>query len=223
MYDAVSLLMIRMIENQDKKKKRMLHKNLAFLLTSFGIDAKTLSIKTKIPLPTIFRIKREDNNPTISTLEPIAEFFRVDLNELLYEDIASNEYQNKKKVGVIQYVSVIKLSEVKIWPMDFKAKLYMGTVGNLNTGAFAVEIDTDSLVPVFYKNSIVVIDPAVQPKDLDYIFCLIGNNVIPLFRQYFSEGSNHFLKPINPTYGKMISIKKFKTIGVVVKSIEHYR
>ncbi|MCD6040346.1 MAG: SOS-response transcriptional repressor [Gammaproteobacteria bacterium] len=215
--------MIKNLKNKVLKRKRVLHKNINFLLNKFGIDTKILSLETKIPLPTLFRIKKENNNPTLSTLEPIAEFFRIELNDLLYEDIASDEYQNKRKIGVIQYVPVMKLSEAKTWPIDYKTKTYIGTVGNLNKGSFGIEIDTDSLVPIFYRGSVVVIDPAIQPKDMDYIFCLIENDPVPLFRQYFTEGSHHFLKPLNLTYGEMVNTNKFKAVGVIVKSIENYR
>ncbi len=215
--------MIKAIKDRFKRKKRFLHRNLDFLLSKFKVDTKTLSLETGIPLPTIFRIKREDNNPTLSTIEPIADFFRVDLHDLLYEDISSDEYQNKKKMGEIQYIPVMKLGEIKAWPINFNAKLYVGTVGNLSNKSFGIEIDTDSLNPIFYKSSIVIIDPTVDAKDMDYIFCTIGNDKIPLFRQYFAEGNNYFLKPINPHYGEMAPIKKFCTIGVVISSIENYR
>ncbi len=215
--------MIKIIKDRFKRKKRFLDQNLNFLLKKFDIDSRTLSLETGIPLPTIFRIKRADNNPTLSTVEPIAEFFRVDMHALLYEDISSDEYQNKRKMGDIQYIPIMKLGDIKIWPISFEAKLYIGTVGNLSNKSFGIEIDTDSLNPIFYKNSFVIIDPAVEAKDMDYIFCTIGSDNIPVFRQYFSEGKSCFLKPINPNYGEMAPIKKFSTLGVVVSSIERYR
>lgn len=214
--------MIKAVKNRFKKK-RFLHQNIAFLLKKFNIDTKILASETGIPLPTLFRIKREDNNPTLGTVEPIADYFRVDLHDLLYEDIATSEYQCKMKMGEIQYIPVMKLGKVKIWPIHFDAHLHIGTTGNLSKNSFGIETDTDSLNPVFYKNTIAIIDPEVTPKDMDYIFCTIGNDKAPIFRQYFSEGSQSFLKPINPNYGEMIAVKKFNTIGVVIKSIENYR
>lgn len=214
--------MLVSLKKKLKSKNRWLHKNLDFLLHKFGLDIKSLSLETNVPPATIVRMKKEDNNPTIATLEPLADFFRIDLHDFLYEDISSEKYQNKKRVGNIQYVAVTNLAEIKKWPMQLEHKIIVGTVGNLNEGAFGICIDTESMAPLFYKNSIIIIDPAIEPKDGDYVFCVLEKN-IPVLRQFFIDGGNYFFRPINPNYGGLVNVKKFTIVGVVVKSIESYR
>lgn len=215
--------MLQKFKKNIKKRKRQIHHNIDYLMEKFSLDITSLSMETGVPIATISRMKKEDNNPTISSIEPLAEFFRIDLNDLLYEDLSSIEYQSKKKIGNIQYVPVIELEIIRDWPVQFDPKLYMGTIGNLNSGSFGILLTTDSLFPIFYKNSILIIDPLITPKDGDYVFCILYEEKIPVVRQIFIDGSNNFFKPINPKYGEMVAIKKFKILGVVVKSIENYR
>ncbi len=215
--------MFQELKRKIKKRKRQIHSNIDYLMEKFSLDITSLSMETGVPIATISRMKKEDNNPTISSIEPLAEFFRIDLNDLLYEDLSSMDYQSKKKIGNIQFVPTAKLEEINQWPIQFNPKLYMGTIGNLNNGSFGLLISTDSLTPIFYKNSILIIDPLILPKDGDYVFCLLQEEKIPVIRQIFVDGSNNFFKPINPGYGEMILIKKFQILGVIVKSIENYR
>ena len=215
--------MLDVLKSPFKKRQRILHKNIEFLLNKNNLDIKSLSAAADIPMATIVRMKKEENNPTISTLEPIADFFRIEIDDLLYQDLSCEQYQNKQKVGNVRYISVINLDEIREWPLHFDTKVIIGTVGDLNEGSFGISVDSDSLMPVFFKNSILIVDPGVKPKDSDYVFCMIKKNSVPVLRQIFIDGSNYFVKPINPNYGGMTSTKKIDVIGVVIKSIENYR
>lgn len=215
--------MINLLKNTLKAKKRLLHINLDFLLTQFNLDIKSLSLQSGIPIATLVRMRKEDTNPTLSTIEPIADFFRIDLQELLYDDIASDEYQSKKRAGNVQYLRVSNLSETKQWPTHFESKIIVGTVGNLHNSAFGIYVDTESLNPIFSKNSILIIDPEIPAKDGDFVYATLDDDHIPVVRHYFVDGHNHFFKPVNPNYGGITMVKKFIIIGVIVKSIEQYR
>lgn len=215
--------MLEKLKDKFKKRKRHLHTNLIYLFEKYSLDIASLSIETGVPVATIFRMKKEDNNPTLSSLEPISEFFKIELNDLLYEDITSNEYQMKTTVGKVQYIPVVHLADVKAWPTVFNAKIYIGTNGSLSTNSFGIAFDTNSMSPVFYENTIVVVDPDVSEKDSDYVFCQLGADAMPVIRQLFIDGKSYFFKPINPNYGEMSCVKKFKIIGIIVKSIESYR
>lgn len=215
--------MLQKLKDKFKKRKRHLHTNIAYLFDKYSLDIPSLSIETGVPTATIFRMKKEDNNPTLSSLEPISEFFKIELNDLLYEDITSEEYQMKTMVGKMQYIPVLNSADFKEWPTFFNAKIYIGTNGSLSTNSFGIALDTNSMSPVFYENTIVVVDPEVSEKDSDYVFCQLGNDSVPVIRQLFIDGKNYFFKPINPNYGEMSCVKKYNIIGIIVKSIESYR
>src|SRR5579871_3410447 len=124
--------MLNKIKEKTAKRKRYLHANLSYLLSRDSLDIPSLSAETGVPIATIFRMKKEDNNPTLSSLEPISEFFRIELHDFLYEDITSDEYQKKKMIGDVQYIPVINLADIKKWPAEFNEKIYIGTNGELS-------------------------------------------------------------------------------------------
>lgn len=223
-YSAEGQNMLNKLKERFKNKKRYLHTNIEYLLHREMIDVPELSNQTGVPVATIFRMKRYDNNPTLSSIEPIAEFFDIDLHELLYKDIASNEYQakNTHEEGT-KYIPVIELASVKKWPTNMNAKVYIGMTGDIGEKSFGLKIDTTSFMPVFYDGTIAIVDPLIEPRDSDYVLCDINKENKPVLRQLFIDGKKHFFKPINPNYGDLEHIKEFKILGVIVKSIENYR
>lgn len=215
--------MMNKLKDSLVKRKRYLHTNLNHLLNEHDLDIQALSDKTGVPIATIFRMKKEDNNPTLSSLEPLTEYFKIELNDFLYVDISSEVYQKKKAVENVQYIPVTNLADIKKWPIQHDKKIYVGTNGDLSKASFGILINTNSMAPIFYANTVLVVDPNVTEKDNDYIFCQLKNDSTPVLRQLFIDGNNYFFKPINPGYGEMIHITKFTILGVIMKSIEHYR
>lgn len=205
-----------------KKKPSCLGKNIEYLLKLHNIDIKNLAIQTGVPAATIARMRQKNSNPTISTLEPLLDFFRVDIDDLLYKDISHPEYQIKRQTGDLVYIPVIEMANVK----DVKSSkiiTFIGAAGITNKQVFGVPIMTNTLAPAFQNNSIVIIDPVLSPKESDYVLCCLDEDPIPVFRQVFMDGSQYFFKPINPGFGEIKFHQRFDVIGVVIKSIGSYR
>jgi len=66
-----------------KELKRILAKNIRVLRAENKITQLKLSIKTGISEKTIVSIENETSNPTIETLNEIAEAFNVSVDSLL--------------------------------------------------------------------------------------------------------------------------------------------
>lgn len=79
-----------------KKKASQLGKNIEYLLKLHKLDIKNLAIQTGVHPATISQMKLEKSNPTVATLEPLLDFFRLDMDTLLYKDISHPDYQKKK-------------------------------------------------------------------------------------------------------------------------------
>lgn len=206
-----------------RKKSSFLGKNLDFLLAQHKLDLKNLSVSTGVSVPTIVRMKRRNSNPTISSLEPILEFFRVDAHSFLYEDISTHEYQQKQKLGDLIPIPVYSLQEVLSGEAKAKVTHFIGAAGITSKNTFGVNVNGDSLAPAFQNNSIVLIDPDLKPGERDYVLCLLGDDKTVYFRQLFIDGKDFFFKPINPGFGDMKHYDSYKILGVVIKSIETYR
>ena len=205
-----------------KKKALCLGKNIEYLLKLHNIDVKNLSIQTGIPAATIARMKVKGSNPTVSTIEPLLDFFRIDMDTLLYKDISNPEYQAKKKTGDLVYITVVQLKNAQNVKSS-KIIKFIGAAGITNKHVFGVSITTNTLAPAFQNNSIVVIDPDLAPKESDYLLCCLGDDLNPVFRQIFMDGSQYFFKPINPGFGEMRFYETFTIIGIAIKSIGSYR
>lgn len=207
-----------------KMKKCRLGENLDFLLKKHEIDIKNLAMAIGVPASTIARIRRQ-GNPTVATLEPLLDFFRVDMDSLLYADMSHQAYQAKIRSGKLTHIPVFELADVKrdrkVWASS-KVSQFVGASGITGKHVFGIHIRTQSLAPAFCNNSIAILDPDLEPREGDYVLCYLDDEA-PVFRQIFIDGNQRFFKPVNPGFGDMQAHKKFKIAGVIIKSIESYR
>ena len=168
-------------------------------------------------------MKRKNSNPTISSLEPILEFFRVDAQSFLYEDMSTNGYQQKQKLGDLIPIPVYSLQEISNGDLKAKVTHFVGAAGITSENIFGVSVNSDALAPAFQNNSIILIDPELDPREGDYVLCFLGDNNAVFFRQLFMDGKELFFKPVNPGFGGMKHYDNYKILGVIIKSIESYR
>ena len=208
---------------KEKTKKKFLGNNITYLLKLHKIDIKNLAIATGLPAATIARIRREGSNPTLASLEPLADFFRVPMSSLLYDDMSHTDYQIKKSAGNLVHIPVIAMKDINKWPIKSKITTFVGAAGISGKNVFGVRLTTAALAPAFQENSILVVDPDLKVKESDYVICTLNKDPNPVIRQLFSDGGNYFFKPINPGFGEMQLCNKFKILGVIIKSIENFR
>lgn len=206
------------------EKKLLLSKNLNYLLTQHSLDIKELSSATGLPSATLSRLKKDGNNPTLSSIEPLVEFFRVNIDSFLYEDMSNPNFQNKKKMGNLIHIPVYTLEDISPILGEAKILKFIGAAGITGKNVFGVTINSDSLAPAFQNNSILLVDPDLNPIEGDYVFCYLGNTYeIPLVRQVFIDGNDYYFKSINPGFTDLKSYQDYRIIGVIIKSIESFR
>lgn len=212
-----------MIDNE--KKPLFLGKNLNFLLAQNALDIKHLSVATGIPTATLSRLRRDGGNPTLSSIEPLLDFFRIDINAFLYEDMSDPVWQNRKKMGQLIQVPVYSLEDIGMGRKDVHVLTFISAAGITGPNIFGITINSDTLAPAFQNNAIVILDPDLKPMEADYVLCTLGraNDVTPVFRQLFIDGSDYYFKPINPGFGEMKHYDQYNILGIVIKSIESYR
>ncbi|MGQ3891820.1 LexA family transcriptional regulator [Legionella sp. CNM-4043-24] len=207
------------------KKPLFLGKNLNYLLTQNALDIKHLSAETGIPTATLARLKRDGTNPTLSSIEPLLDFFRVDINAFLYEDMSDPDWHIRKKMGDMISIPVFSLDEVGKGRGQATVSMFIAAAGISGLNVFGVSINSDRLAPAFQNNSIVIIDPDLKPMESDYVLCILGNrpDASPVFRQLFMDGDDYYFKPVNPGFGEMKQYEHFQLLGVIIKSIESWR
>ncbi|MBA3537310.1 MAG: LexA family transcriptional regulator [Tatlockia sp.] len=208
-----------------KKKALFLGKNLNYLLSQHSLDIKNLALATGIPVPTIARMKKTDSNPTLSSIEPLLEFFRIDMDSFLYCDLSDKQFQNAKTAGELVHLPLFSLQEIALGRENAKVSKIIAAAGITGDNVFAISINSDILAPAFQSNSIIIIDPDLKPIEADYVLCFLEDleEGTPVFRQIFIDGKNYYFKSINLGFSEMKHYEKYKILGVIIKSIESYR
>ncbi len=208
--------------NQVKKIKH-LNQNLKFLIHEFDIELEDLSLETGLSIPTIHKLKHGNVNPTLNTLESLADFFRVDVESLLYDDMASANYREKKYQGNLSYLPLIDLKNVENWKNKSHTIKLIASAGVDQKNCFCIQLNSDLMMPVFKNKSIIIVNTVITVNQGDYILCKLENENSGVIRQVFFEGTSFFLKIINNVYIEKIDFDKFKILGVIIKSVENFR
>lgn len=98
---------------------------------------------------------------------------------------------------------------------------WLDTTATRNPSAFALTVHGDSMEPEFVDGDTIVVDPERDPGNGSYI--IAKNGMEATFKQYITDGSSVFLKPLNARYPirDMTGIE-FRIVGVVVEKRKRY-
>ena len=154
------------------------------------INSSELARATGLPATTIKRIRNNTQcNPTLSTLEPIANYFSITLNELL----------GKHKIQP-QHGSTLPLLK---WSDDFQLAIHQNDTHTINTelslpaGSFALPIESDELHP-FSKGGVILIDCTRTPKTFDYVIIKQQGGTEAILKKLIIESNEKYLKSLVP-------------------------
>jgi SOS-response transcriptional repressor LexA len=82
--------------------------------------------------------------------------------------------------------------------------------------SFAIRVLADSMEPKFLNGDIIVIDPDIEPKPLDFVLVLDQTSNHISFKQLIEDGKQRFLRPLNPRYPLVELQACHRMIGKVV-------
>jgi transcriptional regulator with XRE-family HTH domain len=150
----------------------LLRDALKKLILQSGISDAELAKKTGIPESTIYRLTSgATNDPRISTLRILADFFGITLGQLVGEEPlnAETELQAGKtkklyKIPMITWNQVIHWHALlkKINEKTHSTWVYSDQV--TSPKSFSILIETDQYGPPFLKNSIIFVDSSISLK-----------------------------------------------------------
>ncbi len=209
-----------------------LGQNLRRLLFERNMKPIDLAREVKLPQPTIHRlVTGKSTRPYKSSLEPIADFFSVTIDDLLGEPNAINsiwEGDTKKNKNTIPS-KLIKHIPIIHWDNITKTQKsnsgYIITAGNLSNDSFAVTMPDSSMEPFFMIGTLLIFDPNQNPKDRSYVLVNSLENNLYVFRQLLIDGNDKYLKPLNPdlnTFKIKALNKKDKILATLVESRNQY-
>ena len=197
-----------------------LNENLSLLLGTSKIAVSKLHENTKIPKATIKRLQKDPKaNPTISTLLPIANYFKISINQLIGNDPLPNELNShlENRYNLLE-IPLIKWKDIPNWPnknIRIWGKVLTGA--RIDNNSFALSLDNNEYTN-FLPNTVLVINTSVKTKHRDLVIILKEGKTIASLNQLIIHDGDYFFIPINFDLRATPLTKQYKIIGVVVQA-----
>jgi hypothetical protein len=188
------------------KKYPNLGKTLRKLLFDRNMKPVDLARKVNLPPATIHRlITGKSARPYQSSLQPIAEYFSIAIEQLVGEE-SINNVVNANDLG--QSLSTEKFFKVPLIPWTELDQIGYGKnfyrnifVGAISKQGFATLMPDYSMEPLFSCGSILIFDPQTKPVDHSYVLVKLRGNGQYLFRQLLVDADQKYIKPLNQEIG----------------------
>lgn len=197
----------------------VLAKNLQSLLEKSGLTEAAVSRLTGIAQPTMHKLltgKTED--PRISTLQCVSDFFEVSIDDLYSEA----PILNKKNRLAAQSIPIIS------WSNCLKSSRYLSTLNPANwqdwvvlepQGKDVYGLKTKpSMEPKFLTGSVLVINPHTAPRDGDFVVAHYPNTTEATLRQILLDGPKRQLCSVVENKNCEELTSEVALLGVVVQT-----
>jgi transcriptional regulator with XRE-family HTH domain len=229
MYNIVShirhIIMSSSIIKKNENEGINLSRNLTSILKIKKITVTELAKKLNIPYITIHRlIKGETPDPRVSTLKQIANYLSVPIESLFEEDHInySSEVNSKNKTACIPIIKWSELLEIekKTNTSSFYT-VSLNSSEELSDKSFAIT-NIKSSQKKFPSNTILIIDPKINPTDGDIIIVKYLNEKNFISLRYLTiDPPKKFISALsnNNNDVDLLSTSNHKIIGTVFKSI----
>lgn len=164
------------------------------LLSEQNLRVSELARRVNLPQPTIQRIATGVcANPHESSLKPIADYFSITVDQLKgLEPIP--HFEKFTKLPLIGWDEIAKWHKTKT---HYTEHFVLVDV-SVSATAYALNVIDGAMEPFFPRNTVLIVDPQIQPKDKSFIIATTKQSTIPVFRQLIINGSKQILKPLSP-------------------------
>ena len=153
--------------------KTMVSDNLRWLMKKTDTSENELARKTRVPQPTINRILGEQiKSPRHQTIQPIAAFFGISIDELFSKDLKNEIDIEVRKPATSVLIPLLKPNDLQEWinegvcPQD-KIRAY-----DVGPRAFAMQVQ-DVKSSKVSKENVIIFDPD-ESKSSTYLINVEG-------------------------------------------------
>jgi len=201
--------------------------NLNFLMEEKGISASNLARAINLPLSSIKKIRNGSTpNPTIATIWPIANYFNVSIEEMIFKNLLVQKIK-LQKTSINNLVSinlpVISWEEAVLWPdIQITKRHIVVTEIKFSQHAFALRIKEE--VGRFLSGGLLLIEPEFIPSHQDYIIAYKIGVTTPTLKRVLIDGEKKFIQSLVVENNVEIYTDEIKILGVLVEyrqSIKH--
>ncbi len=190
----------------------ILCENLNQLMNEASINASELARRIGLPASTIKKIRNRDNpNPTLSTLLPIAHFFSISLSQLI------GDIPMIKTTSTNNTIPLITWNEVVNWPDSFNTlHTRIKTENKLSAHGFALTVEEENWENLC-KGTIMFFEPAQVAEHRDYVIVHKKGQKIPSLKQILHDEDQIYLKPLIQGYKISMFTPEHKILGVMIE------
>lgn len=201
------------------------------LMSEFKIDGVKLSRNTGVPVTTINRLRKADpaNNPTLTTLVPLAEYFSITVSQLIGDEAISVSAQPArvtwKSIPHLSFEQTVKWLGNKDL-LAISDLQWTTTDLGLSENAFAVTVQGDSMSPQFPEGTLLIFEPNLCAHNRDFVLVLPRGQSKPLFKQMLIDGPDHYIKSLHFDFKEIKTIELGQDhvlLGVMVQARVEYR
>lgn len=198
------------------------------LLKRNRLSEAELSRKINVPRATINRlVSGRTPNPRASTLQAIAEYFNVTMDQLLGKHPL---YTNQNEIATVRKsIPIIEWASAHTWENAVAASKpsnhshWVMIDPSVEQGKFVLQINGEAMWPQFQEKTLLIIDPIKEPKNRDFVIAYIKEKNITVFRQLVHDDQYQFLKAINTIFPTLQLQRNDKIIGVVIQTRNNFK
>ena len=200
-------------------KDLQLSEVLKKLIEVHELTVAELARRVNLPQPTIQRIAAGVyKTPRISTLQPIAEYFDLTINQLRGFETIPYLSSIKK---TIKSISLLNRQQVNLWPtIEKNTTQYVISEINLGEKSFAMYMPDSSMDPLIPKGSTLLVDPSKVPHYGSYIVVKLQNYSEVIVRQLITDATDKFIKALSPEFNQLkmnLLTEKDMILGIIVE------
>ncbi|WP_058532931.1 helix-turn-helix domain-containing protein [Legionella saoudiensis] len=197
---------------------------LACLLDKACISEAELAREIQIPRATINRlVSGRTPDPRASTLNAIAAYFRVSVDQLigkqpLFDNSQDVILNTNSLIPIIELDEAFEWSKVlsNITPTNHSDFVVIDH--STCQGKFGIRVKGESMWPQFQINTILIISTEKMAKNRDFVIAYIKESNEVVFRQLMIDGNYKFLKAINTLFPAITFQPDDKLIGTVIQT-----
>ncbi len=214
-------------KKEEAGEQSWLVNNIKRLMMAKGLNEAKLAKRTNIPQPTLHKIlsgKTED--PRVSTLKLLAEFFNVSLDAIIYTP--PHEQFNLSSSGTKKQTKHIPILS---WQQCTDATNFLTTLTSNNwehweTATVSTEqaiaiVSKACMEPYFTKGTILLVDLTDKPIDGDLVIVHYADTDEATLRQLSLDGPIKRLKALNSEQVDTLD-DSIKIVGTVTQSKFNY-
>ena len=214
----------------------ILSDNLHKLMSNARLTASELGRILNLPAATIKKLRTGENkNPTISTLKPIAKYFKITISQLIGETQLNNNsivsYSDNlfDKKSLTNLAPVISLNEAKNWhnnnyQPNSNPNNQIMVEQYISNRAYALVLGAN--YSLFKKGGVIIVEPVdvaqnhaqlINNQRETYALIQKHGQEIPTLKQILTEDGNIYMQSLIPEINiTQLLTEEYKILGIVV-------